>query len=80
MYVIDKELSAMERAFCGVLGSDILSREVKVIQGKILPQRRYIEGFYNWEGNNYFADAIIEYPDGKRHSLVKKTLRGATTS
>lgn len=72
MYISEKELSAMERAFSGVLGSEILSRDVKVIQGEILPQRRYIEGFYNWQGNNLFTDAIIEYPDGKRHTLIKK--------
>lgn len=72
MYISEKELSAMERAFSGVLGSEILSRDVKVIQGEILPQRRYIEGFYNWQGNNLFTDAIIEYPDGKRHTLMKK--------
>ena len=71
-YISDKELSAMERAFSETSGSDILSKGVKVLQGTILPHRRYTEGYYEWKGNNLFADAIIEYPDGTRHTLMKK--------
>ena len=71
-YISEKSLNAMERAFCGVLGSEILERGVKIIQGEIIPHRKYREGHYNWSGNNLFADAIIEYPDGSRHTLTKK--------
>ena len=67
----EQALKAMERAFCGTLGSEILKRGVKVIKGQILPHRKYGEGFYEWRGNNLFADAIIEYPDGRRHTLTK---------
>ncbi len=71
-YISKREQSAMEKAFCGTLGSEILSRGVKIIQGSVFPERKYTEGFYNWSGNNLFADAIIEYPDGTRHTLMKK--------
>lgn len=71
-YISNKELSAMERAFCGTLGSEILSKSAKVVRGEILPHRKYTEGYYDWNGNNLFADAIVEYPDGSRHTLTKK--------
>ena len=75
MYICDKELKAMEKAFSSTLGSEILARGVKVIQGKVWPERKYIEGFYNWKGNNLFADAIIEDQDGTRHTLTMKLSR-----
>ena len=73
-YISDKEIKAMERAFCGTLGSEILSKGVRVVRGEILPHRKYTEGYYDWFGNNLFTDAIIEYPDGTRHTLIKKSL------
>lgn len=70
-YISEKSLNAMEQAFLTVAGSEILERGVKVVRGTVLPHRRYHEGHYEWKGNNLFADAIIEYPDGTRHSLTK---------
>lgn len=75
MYISEKTLNAMEKAFSGTLGSEILARGVKVIQGKVMPERKYTEGLYNWSGNNLFSDAIIEYPDGTRHTLMLKLSR-----
>lgn len=72
IHVSDNEIDAMAKAFTPISGSEILDRGVKIIRGSINPERFYTEGHYNWEGNNLFADVIIEYPDGKRAILNKK--------
>lgn len=72
IYISDNEIDAMTKAFTPVSGSEILDRGVKIIRGSISPERFYREGHYNWEGNNLFADVIIEYPNGKRSILNKK--------
>jgi len=72
IYVSDNEIDAMAKAFTPISGNEILDRGVKIIRGSINPERYYTEGHYNWEGNNLFADVIIEYPDGKRAILNKK--------
>lgn len=75
MYISEKELNAMEKAFSGTLGSEILARGVKVVRGRVMPERKYTEGLYNWNRNNLFADAVIEYQDGSRHTLMLKLSR-----
>ena len=72
IYVSDNEIDAMTKAFTPVSGSEILNRGVNIIRGSINPECFYTEGHYNWEGNNLFADVIIEYPNGKRSILNKK--------
>ena len=73
LYIPDESISAMDKAFTSrTKGSEILSRGIKIIQGKINPELYYREAPYNWEGNNLFSDVIIEYPDGKRHTLMRK--------
>jgi len=67
----EKSIMAMEKALTPIAGEEILSRCVKVVRGIVLPRRYYYEGFYTWKGNNLFADAIIEYQDGRRHTLIK---------
>lgn len=74
-YISEQTLKAIERSFWGILGSEILKRDVKIVQGCIIPERKYTEGYYNWQGNNMFADAIIEYPDGTLRTLMKEILK-----
>ena len=72
VYISEKSLKAMEQAFAPVKGSEILEAGAKVIQGSVNPEKFYKRGFYSWSGNNLFADAIIEMPNGARHSLYKR--------
>lgn len=72
-YYNNRGLSAMERAFCNrCSGEEIMKRGVKVLQGQVLPDMDYAEYPYTWNGNNLFTDAIIEYPNGKQCTLIKK--------
>ena len=72
-YHSDRDLSAIERAFCNrCSGEEIMKRGVKVLQGQVLPDMDYAEYPYTWNGNNLFMDAIIEYPNGKQCTLIKK--------
>lgn len=77
MWVGDNELSAMENAFTNYqTGQEILDKcekeGAKIVKGKIVPEKQYSEAPYHWNTNNLFADAIIEYPNGKRHTLMKR--------
>lgn len=71
-YISSKSLSAMEDAFTPKKGIDILNKGVKVVRGNVRPEAYYTEGYYTNRNTDFFADAIIEYPDGKRHILMKK--------
>lgn len=71
-YVSNKEMNAMEKTFAGRPGKEFIDMGVKVLKGNIDPEKYYIEGHYNWNGNNLFTDAIIELPNGKRYTLMKK--------
>ena len=72
IYVSDKSLDSMERAFTPKRGEEFLKDGAKVIRGEINPNMLYVKGYYNWERTNLFADVIIEYPDGRRCVLMKK--------
>lgn len=76
IYVSDKEIDAMEKAFRSLSGEEYLHKvkngELKIIRGNIYPDREYSEHPANMNGSNYGADAIIEYPDGKLKVLMKK--------
>ena len=71
-FISNKSLGAMEDAFLPKKGIDILSKGVKVIRGDVRPDSYYTEGYYTNRNTDLFADAIIEYPDGKRHILMRK--------
>lgn len=70
--ISDKSINAFEKAFTPVSGSEILDRGVEVLRGNVYPDKFYIEGYYTNSNTNLFADAIIKYPDGKLHTLMKK--------
>jgi len=72
-YISDKSLNAMERAFTNsVKGSDVLSKNVKVLRGEILPNKTYRETLGVYTNTLMPGDVVIEYPDGRQHTLVKK--------
>jgi hypothetical protein len=71
-FISNKSLGAMEDAFLPKKGIDILSKGVKVLRGDIRPDAYYTEGHYTNRNTDLLADAIIEYPDGKRHILMRK--------
>ena len=72
-YISDRELSAMERAFTKkTLGQEYLDNGVKVVSGRIDPNKYYSEAEYEYGNTNSLADAIIELPNGMRHTLMKK--------
>ena len=71
-YYSDKEINAIEDAFTPKKGIDILSKGVKVLRGDVRPDAYYTEGHYTNRNTDLLADAIIEYPDGKRHILMRK--------
>ena len=72
-YHSSNEISAMEKAFGNyVKGSDVLTKGVKVLRGNIRPDALYSEemGVY-WNGL-LPGDIVIEYPDGRQHTLISK--------
>ena len=71
-FISDRSLSAFEKAFTPVLGKEILDRGIEIIKGDVYPDKRYIEGYYTNKNTDLFVDAIIKYPDGKLHTLMKK--------
>ena len=71
-FISNKSLGAMEDAFLPKKGIDILSKGVKVLRGDVRPDAYYTEGHYTNRNTDLLADAIIEYPDGKRHILMRK--------
>ena len=75
-YISDRSLNAMEDAFSSKKGIDILNKDVKVIRGNVYPDAYYTEGHYTNRNTDSLADAIIEYPDGKRHILMRKMKKG----
>lgn len=71
-YYSDKEINAIENAFTPKKGVDVLNRGAKVVQGYVNPESYYYLGRYTNKYSNSLADAIIEYPDGRKHTLIKK--------
>ena len=66
------DLDSMEKAFTPILGREILERGINVVRGAVYPDKFYYEGYYTNRNTGLFADAIIKYPDGKLHTLMKK--------
>lgn len=76
-YISDKSLDAMSRAFCDyVKGSDILSRDIKVVRGEIVPDALYSEEMGVYYNGLMPGDVVIEYPGGWRHTLIRKVKWG----
>lgn len=71
-YYSGKEINAIEDAFTPKKGADILNGGAKVVQGYVNPERYYYLGRYTHKYSNSLADAIIEYPDGRKHTLIRK--------
>jgi len=71
-YYSNKEINAIEDAFTPKKGADILNRGAKVVQGYVNPESYYYLGRYTHKYSNYLTDAIIEYPDGRKHTLIRK--------
>ena len=71
--ISDKSLDAMSMAFCNyVKGSDILSRDIKVVRGEIVPDALYSEESGVYYNGLMPGDVVIEYPGGLRHTLIRK--------
>ena len=71
-FISDKSASALEKAFTPILGKEILERGIEIVKGNVYPDKLYYEGHYTNRNTNLLADAIIKYPDGKLHTLMKK--------
>ena len=70
IYVPNREVDAMEKAFTNkTKGQELLDAGVKVLKGKIDPDRYYRKAFYVNRNTSLYDDAIVQYPDGKTCSL-----------
>lgn len=73
-YHSNNEISAMENAFGNYKkGSDYLAnKDIRVLRGDIRPDALYSEQM----GVNRYtlmpSDIVIEYPDGRQHTLIRK--------
>lgn len=72
-YHSSKEIDAISKAFGDyVKGSDVIARGVKILRGDIIPDKFYSEQM----GVNRYSlmpgDIVIEYPDGRQHTLIRK--------
>ena len=73
IYHSSNEIDAIEKAFGKyVKGSDILAQDIKILRGNIRPDALYSEqmGVY-WNGL-LLGNIVIEYPDGRQHTLIRK--------
>ena len=69
----DASINAMSKAFSNyVKGSDVLEKGVKVLRGEINPEATYFEEFGVYRNSLMPGDIVIEYPDGRKHTLLKK--------
>jgi hypothetical protein len=73
MWHSDASINAMSKAFSNyVKGSDVLEKGIKVLRGEINPEATYFEGFGVYRNSLMPGDIVIEYPDGRKHTLLKK--------
>lgn len=70
IYVSDRDVDAMEKAFTNrTSGKELLDAGVKILKGKIDPNRFYRKSLYVNRNTSLYDDAIVQYPDGKTCSL-----------